>query len=121
MVKPAGPHQGLVEHMGSVGSCNYGHLLKGLDPVHLVEKLNQDPLRNLCVLGALRGDSIYLVKEDYAGTTCPGSFEQVPYCLLGLPDILGEQFRTLYREEVEFGLSSYCLGHHGLAATRRTV
>ena len=79
-VKAAGPQQGLVQHLGPVGSAQDDHALAGVKAVQLGQQLVQGLLPLVVAAHAVvpgLADGVDLVDEDDAGGHFAGLFEQV--------------------------------------------
>ena len=81
-VKPAGPQQGGVQAVGTVGGGQHHHALGAVKAVHLGEQLVQGLLPLVVAAGELAvtlfADGIDLVDENDAGGLLVGLLEQVP-------------------------------------------
>lgn len=76
--------------------------------------------RRIAFRPALGRESIELIKEEDAWVCGACARKQLPHCPLALPDILIQQLRPLYRDEIRARFRCDRLGNKRFAAAGRT-
>ena len=119
-VEPAGPQQGLVQHLGPVGGGQDDDALGGVEAVHLRQQLVEGLLP--LVVAAEAGvaglaDGVDLVDEDDAGSHLGGLLEQVANPAGAHAHEHLHKSRAGDGEEGHVGLAGHSLGQQGLAGT----
>lgn len=138
--KPAGPQDGGVDHVLTVGGTDHDHVLQALHAVDLGEQLRDDGVLHVRADTGATGaeEGLHLVEEDDDGSALAGlltsTLEDQADLPLGLADVLVQELGTLDVEEEALarGLSGHLgdllgqrvgdgLGDERLAASRRPV
>src|SRR4029077_13211474 len=123
-VKPPWTKKSRVHDIGPIGCRDDDDVPQLFKSVHLGQELADDPLRHVGISRAAptnRRDRIDLVKEDDARRCLAGFPKYLSDCLLRLSNILVEELRTLYADEVRLALVRSCLCKKSLPSPWGTV
>ena len=122
-IEATGPHQGRIQHVGTVGGRQQDHAGVVGKAVHLGEQLVEGLLPFVVAAADARpplaAHRIDLVDEDDAGRLGLGLAEQVPHPTGTHPHEHLHEFRGRHREERHPGLAGDGTGQQGLARARR--
>jgi len=124
-IQPAGPYDGRIEDVFSVGGSDYLHVAQRVEPVDLSKELHEGPLHFTLTRGAdihpPGCQGIYLIDEDDRWSLLPGKAEDVLDQFCSLSDELLHQFASHDLDEGRFGGGCRCLGEDGLSGSGRTM
>ena len=121
-VKPAGPAQCRVEHIGQVGGGDHDDVLAAVKSVHQGQQLGDDALFDVAYgMLALGRDGVDLVEKDDTGACAVASLENLAQMRFAFAVELMDDLRAVDRKEV--GLGFVCDGarDQGLAASGRSI
>jgi len=122
-VETAGPQQGGIEHLRSIGGAEQDHAGHRIEPVELGEQLVERLF--LLVVAAERAgaaaaaERIQLVDEDDAGRRLPCLLEQIAHARRPNAHEHLDELGAGDREERHAGLAGYCARQQRLAGARR--
>ena len=109
-IEAAGPHQGRIEHVGSIRGRNDDDATVSLEAVHLGEQLIKGLLPFVIAAAdtgtALPADGIDFIDKDQAGTVFLGPFEKIPHPACANTHEHLHEFGTRKREERHARLAS---------------
>ena len=124
-VEPAGPEQGRIQNVGTVGGCNDDQVGVIVEAVHLHQQLVQGLLALIVATAhagaALAAHSIDLVDEDDGRCILLGLIEQVAHSRGAQSDEHLDEVRACHGVEGHAGLTGYGPGQQGLAGSRGTI
>ena len=122
-VEAARTQERRVEHVDAVRGTDDDHAGRGVEAVHLDEKLVQGrlelPVRRRSPAPALAADGVDLVDEDQAGRLLAGLLEELGDAALGDADQRSREVASRDRHEGHAGLAGERLGDQGLAGSGR--
>mmetsp|Transcript_67322 Transcript_67322/g.152328 ORF Transcript_67322/g.152328 Transcript_67322/m.152328 type:complete len:327 (+) Transcript_67322:217-1197(+) len=124
-VEAAGAQEGRVQSVRAVRRHDHLDVDGLVEPVHLVEELEQDALhltvRTRLRVEALGRDRVHLVDEDDGGRVFFGQAENVADHAGAFAEILLHEFGADDGDERRGGRVGHGLGHHGFPRPRRPV
>mmetsp|Transcript_13562 Transcript_13562/g.13297 ORF Transcript_13562/g.13297 Transcript_13562/m.13297 type:complete len:330 (-) Transcript_13562:72-1061(-) len=124
-VEPPRPEEGRVQGVGPVGGHDDLHVHRLVEPVHLVQQLDQDPLhlpvRPRIRIEPLRRNGVNLINEHDGGRVLFGQPEDISDHPGAFAEVLLDELAADHADEGGAGLVGDGLGQHGLAGARGPV
>ena len=121
-VKPSGPAQCRVKHIGQVGGGDYDDVLAAVKSVHQGQQLGDDALFDVAYgMLALGRDGVDLVQKDDTGASAGGVTENLAQMRFAFAVELMHHLGTADRKKVGLGFVCDSARDQGLAASGRSI